>query len=72
MNFTTSFNSLEKLYELHLNSIKNLAFTFREIDIIACVMHNRGEKKIASLLLVSPRTVSSHVYNIMGKLGYSL
>lgn len=70
MNFTTSFNSLEKLYELHLNSIKNLAFTFREIDIIACVMHNRGEKKIASLLLLSPRTVSSHVYNIMGKLGY--
>jgi DNA-binding CsgD family transcriptional regulator len=53
------------------NLIKNLTFTFREIDVIACIMHNRGEKKIASLLLVSPRTISAHVYNIMGKLGFS-
>lgn len=72
MNFTTSFNSLENLYELHLNSIKNSTFTFREIDVIACIMHNRGEKKIAALLLVSPRTISAHVYNIMGKLGFSI
>lgn len=71
MNFTTSYNSLDRLYEMHLTAIKNIKFTFREIDVIACIMHNRGEKKIAVLLSVSPRTVSAHVYNIMGKLGCS-
>ena len=71
MDFTTSHNSLDKLYEMHLTAIKNIKFTFREIDVIACIMHNRGEKKIAALLSVSPRTVSAHVYNIMGKLGCS-
>ena len=48
-----------------------LVFTFREIDIIACILHNRGEKKIASLLSISPRTVGTHVHNITLKLGQS-
>ena len=51
-----------------LQSIKDKNFTIREIDIIACLIHNRGEKKIAALLSISPRTVSAHVRNIMQKL----
>lgn len=61
----------EQLYENHLKVIKNVKFTSREIDIIACILHNRGEKKIAALFLLSPRTISTHVYNIMGKLGFN-
>jgi DNA-binding CsgD family transcriptional regulator len=51
-----------------LQSIKDKNFTIREIDIIACLVNNRGEKKIAALLSISPRTVSAHVRNIMQKL----
>lgn len=66
--FNSGYNSLKELYETHLYKINEVNFTFREIDVIACILHNRSDKKIASILLVSPRTVNSHVYNIMGKL----
>jgi DNA-binding CsgD family transcriptional regulator len=56
------------LYNQYLNTISNIYFTYREIDVIACVLHNRGEKKIASLLNVSPRTVGTHIRNILQKL----
>lgn len=69
MSFIARFNSHEMLYEQHLSVIKDVKFTFREIDLIACIIHNRGEKKIAYLLSISPRTVSAHVYNVMNKLG---
>jgi DNA-binding CsgD family transcriptional regulator len=39
------------------------------MDIISAILHNRGEKKIAGLLFISPKTVSSHVHNIMLKIG---
>jgi DNA-binding CsgD family transcriptional regulator len=67
--FKTRYDSLEELYKSHLTKIKNIKFTFREIDLIACIISNKGEKKIASLCDISPRTVSSHVYNIMNKIG---
>lgn len=54
-----------------LQSVKDKNFTIREIDIIACLVNNRGEKKIAALLSISPRTVSAHVRNIMQKLACS-
>lgn len=66
--FNSGYSSLKELYEADLYEINDLKFTFREIDIIACVIHNRGDKKIASILSISPRTVNAHVYNIMGKL----
>ncbi len=49
-------------------SISNIKFTRREIDILACVIHNRKEKKIAEILSISPRTVESHIVNIRMKL----
>lgn len=68
MALNTSYKKKAELYKEHLITIKGLKFTFREIDILACIVHNRGEKKIASLLSISPRTVSVHVYNAMNKL----
>ncbi len=66
--FHTSYDSTEKLYKEHLTTINGIKFGFREIDVIACIIHNRGEKKIASILSVQPRTVSVHVQNIMNKI----
>ena len=69
MSLEISLNKKKDLYENHLSKIGDIKFTFREIDVITCVMHNRGEKKIASLLQISPRTVGTHLHNIMLKLG---
>lgn len=52
-----------------MNDIKGIKFTKREIEVLACIIHNRGDKKIANLLDISPRTVGSHVRNIMLKSG---
>ena len=68
MAFNTSYKRKYELYKEHLATIKGIKFTFREIDILVCIVHNRGEKKIASMLSISPRTVSVHVYNVMNKL----
>lgn len=69
MKLKTHYNKKRSLYNAELNEINNIKFTFREIDIMSCVLKNRGEKKIASLLFISPRTVGSHIHNIMLKLG---
>lgn len=68
-NFKLDFGITDSLFEDHLTAIKGISFTLREIEIIACILHNRGEKKIAALFLISPRTISAHVYNIMNKIG---
>lgn len=62
------FYKRKLIYNEELSSIENIKFTLREIDIISSVVHNRGEKKIALLLSISPRTVSTHLRNIMLKL----
>ena len=59
------------IYTKHLKIISDIKFTFREADIISCILHNRGEKKIGSMLGISHRTVGSHVRNIMTKMGSS-
>lgn len=61
------FNKGREIDEL--SEVNNVKFTSREIDILSVILNNRGEKKIASLLSISPRTVSSHVHNIMLKTG---
>ena len=50
------------------NIISGIRFTNREIEVLACLLHNRKEKKIADILSISPRTVESHVTNIKLKL----
>ncbi len=56
------------IYEDHLKTISNINFTLREIDVLSCLRYNRGEKKIAEILDISPRTVESHISNIKMKL----
>lgn len=64
-------NKKHELYSNYLHEISGSQFTLREIDIISCVLRNRGEKKIADILDISPRTVGTHIRNIMGKFGAS-
>jgi DNA-binding CsgD family transcriptional regulator len=69
MNLPEKYSKREIIYNTHLRDIMGIKFTQREIDIIVCILHNRGEKKAASILAISPRTVGSHVRNITMKLG---
>ncbi len=67
-SFITSYNEHERLYKSYLASINGIKLTFREVDIIACIVHNRGEKKIARICGIASSTVSTHTRNIMAKL----
>ena len=49
--------------------IKGITFTERELDIIACIMHLKGSKKIAQILGISPRTIEGHIQNLLHKIG---
>lgn len=69
MSLKISYNTHKVLYNEYLQIIGDIKFTFREVDVIACIVNNRGDKKIAYILSIAPRTVSVHSYNIMQKLG---
>jgi DNA-binding CsgD family transcriptional regulator len=43
--------------------------TARELEVLQLVVRGRTNQEIADELYISPRTVSSHVSNILGKLG---
>ena len=58
----------QSLYEKNLSTINNIHFTKREIDIIACLLSGRRTSKIAYFLSINPRTVETHIRNIMLKL----
>ena len=68
MSFQTYPSKRDELYITSLQAMSGIKFTLREIDVIACIANNRGTKKIASILSISPRTASTHMYNIMSKL----
>ena len=57
-----------KIYPKDLETINGIKFTWREIDIVAFMVHGKSTKKIASFLSISPRTVENHVRNIMMKI----
>ena len=59
---------MKVIYENHLKTISGIHFTSREIDVLSCLRYNRGEKKIAEMLDISPRTVETHISNIKMKL----
>jgi tetratricopeptide (TPR) repeat protein/DNA-binding CsgD family transcriptional regulator len=59
----------QEIYDSHLKVINGVAFTRREVDMIACILSGRSTKKIASILSISPNTVENHIHNIMLKLG---
>lgn len=64
-------NRKQKFYYDNLQTIDSFSFTIRQIDVIACVVCNRGDKKIAHLCSISPKTVNTHIYNILLILGYN-
>jgi DNA-binding CsgD family transcriptional regulator/tetratricopeptide (TPR) repeat protein len=43
--------------------------TGRELEVLRLVAAGRGNREIAAVLFISPKTVSVHVSNILGKLG---
>lgn len=55
-------NDHNKIVHIH-----GINFTSREIDIIACLLHINGRKRIAEILNISPRTVEVHIKNILKK-----
>lgn len=63
-------NSLlpQDLYNVHLKEVNSIKFTRREIDTIAYLLSGKSAKTIATSLGVSPKTVESHVHNIMAKI----
>jgi DNA-binding CsgD family transcriptional regulator len=56
------------LYTNYLFIISGINFTRREIDILTCLLSARGTSKIAHFLSISPKTVATHIGNIMLKL----
>ncbi|WPY01810.1 Helix-turn-helix transcriptional regulator (plasmid) [Candidatus Trichorickettsia mobilis] len=50
---------------MHINGI---TFTVREVDIISCILNVRSTKKIAEILFIAPRTVETHIQNILLKI----
>lgn len=67
MIFDSQMDFPQQIYSNHLEEIKSIKFTPREIDVIACILCGRATT-IASFLSISPRTVESHLRNIMAKL----
>jgi DNA-binding CsgD family transcriptional regulator len=65
------FNYLPNGYFNQLETINNISFTAREVDVIACVIHMRGSSKIASILDISPRTAETHIANVKRKIEHS-
>ena len=57
-----------EIYAQFLIEINHVRFSSREIDIIACILNGRTAKKIAALLSISPKTVATHIRNVMLKL----
>ena len=60
--------SSEDIYSSYLQTINAIRFSRREIDVVACLLKRRSTKKIASILGMSPKTVATHLRNIMLKL----
>jgi tetratricopeptide (TPR) repeat protein/DNA-binding CsgD family transcriptional regulator len=59
----------QDLYVNHLSTINNIHFTAREIDVMACLLSARRTSKTALFLSIDPRTVETHIRNIMPKIG---
>jgi DNA-binding CsgD family transcriptional regulator len=68
MKFEESYLVERKNLLERLSKIRDVNFTPREIDILSCIFYNRSEKKIASILSISHRTVGTHIRNMMLKL----
>lgn len=57
----------QDIYGPDLETISDIKFTPREIDVIAFIANGRTTKKIASFLSIAPRTVDNHIHSVMMK-----
>lgn len=57
----------QDIYESRLESVNEIKFTRREIDILAFLLSGRSAKTIATCLSLSPKTIEAHMHNIMRK-----
>ena len=58
----------QDIYLEHLTEISGIEFTYREIDIITCLLQARQQTEIAKFLEISRQTINNHVNTINGKL----
>lgn len=63
-----SFKVISEIYR-SFQSLDNKYFTSREVEVIACILTGKSEKKIADILGVSQRGISAHTRNIRQKIG---
>jgi len=54
----------QDLYVNELETIQDVNFTRREVDIVSCLLSGKTAKQIAAFLSISPKTVENHVRNI--------
>jgi DNA-binding CsgD family transcriptional regulator len=54
-----------------LGAVKTIGLTPRELEIALLASSNLSNREIADRLVVSPRTVETHIYRVMDKLGVS-
>jgi tetratricopeptide (TPR) repeat protein/DNA-binding CsgD family transcriptional regulator len=59
----------QDIYAKQLETINEINFTRREVDILTCVLSGKTAKQIAAFLSISPKTVENHIRNIMLKTG---
>lgn len=57
----------QDMYAPCLESVNEIKFTRREIDILAFLLSGRSAKTIAACLSLSPKTIEAHMHNIMRK-----
>ncbi len=59
----------DRMEKSQVLTINKVTFTRREIDIMACILHCRGSKKVGEIISIAPKTVDAHTRNIMLKIG---
>jgi DNA-binding NarL/FixJ family response regulator len=62
------FRAAQPVNEL-LSSTNGFGLTAREREILGLLVRRWTDREIAETLFLSPRTINSHVSNILGKLG---
>lgn len=64
-----STKEAQNSYYALLKNVKKIQFTPREVDIVAAIVHGMvASKAIAKFLLIAPKSVEAHKYNINRKL----
>ncbi|WP_241564134.1 response regulator transcription factor [Nonomuraea polychroma] len=54
-----------------MEQVRRLGLTERELEVLRHMANDASNRRIASVLFISPKTVSVHVTRILAKLGAS-